>query len=402
MLARERVRLLPAERLGEGSVTGSREGRGVRRSERVVVGVLSAVFILAACTSGSGGAPPGAAATGLPTDQLQAALDATMEANDVPGAAAGVWTSEDSWVATVGEADLATGAPMEPGDIFPIRSVTKSMVVTLILQLAGRGKLSLGDLVGKFVVGVPNGNRITVRQLANMTSGLADYSKSPELGEALGEDLDRRWTDEELLAPVLKQPSNFRPGARFEYSNTNTILLGMIVEEVTGRSLGEELRARIFEPLGMEHTSYPADGVVPEPHPVGYQLDEEGTPQPVSVNMTALGPAGGVASTADDLHLWGQALADGRLITPELQRERLAGANAPGPDDPEYDGYAMGIGEIDGWWGHTGEGLGFEALVMSDPETNSTIVILMNLTGPEQHVPTELFREFTDILADGS
>jgi len=162
------------------------------------------------------------------------------------------------------------------------------------------------------------------------------------------------------------------------------------------------LRARIFEPLGMEHTSYPADGVVPEPHPVGYQLDEEGIPQPVSVNMTALGPAGGVAATADDLHLWGQALADGRLITPELQRERLAGANAPGPDDPEYDGYAMGIGEIDGWWGHTGEGLGFEALVMSDPETNSTIVILMNLTGPEQHVPTELFREFTDILADGS
>lgn len=323
-----------------------------------------------------------------------------MDTNGVPGAVVGVWTPEGTWVVASGEADLATALPMEPGDIFPIRSVTKSMVVTLILQLVSEGKLSLDDPLQRFVKGVPNGDRITVRQLANMTSGVADYTQSPALGERLGEDPDHLWTNEELLGLALDQPPSFEPGARFQYSNTNTILLGMIVEEVTGRSLGAELRTRIFEPLGMDHTSYPADGVVPDPHPVGYQLDEEGTPQPVTLNMTALGPAGGVASTLEDLRLWGEALASGALITPELQRERLAGPSVPGPDDPEYDGYAMGIGEVDGWWGHTGEGLGFEILVMSDPETGSTIVILMNLTGPEQHVPTELFREFASILAD--
>lgn len=373
----------------------------MRRSQRTAAGGAAlALFVLAACTSGSGGSPPDAPAEGLPANRLREALVGTMEANGVPGAVAWVWTPAGSWVEASGDADLATGTPMATSDIFPIRSVTKSMVVTLILQLTAEGKLKLDDPLERFVKGVPNSDRITVRQLANMTSGVADYSRNPGLGEVLSEDPEHVWTDEELLALALEQPPSFEPGARFEYSNTNTVLLGMIVEEVTGEPLGEALRTRIFEPLGMEHTSYPADGIVPEPHPVGYQLDEEGDPQPVSVNLTALGPAGGVASTAEDLRRWGLALADGSLITPELQRERLAGANEPGPDDPDYDAYALGIGTVDGWWGHTGEGLGFEVLVMSEPETGSTIVILMNLTGPEQHVPTELFREYTDILAD--
>ncbi len=373
----------------------------MRNAGRAAVGcVVLASAILSACTSGSGGAPPGASATELPADRLQAALDATMEANGVPGAVAGVWTPAGSWVEAAGQADQATGTAMETSDVFPIRSVTKSMVVTLILQLVAEGKLALEAPLERFVKGVPNGDRITVRQLADMTSGVADYSRNPGLGAALSDDPDHVWTTQELLALALEQPPSFEPGSRFEYSNTNTILLGMIVEEVTGEPLGRALRTRIFEPLGMEHTSYPADGVVPEPHPVGYQLDDGGEPQRVSVNLTALGPAGGVTSTAEDLSRWGDALASGALIPPELQRERLAGAKQPGPDDPDYDVYAMGIGEVDGWWGHTGEGLGFEVLVMSDPETGSTIVILMNLTGPERHVPAELFREYTAILAE--
>jgi D-alanyl-D-alanine carboxypeptidase len=148
----------------------------------------------------------------------------------------------------------------------------------------------------------------------------------------------------------------------------------------------------------MSQTSYPADGEVPDPHPTGYQLDDEGTAQPVSVNLTGLGPAGGVTSTVDDLRRYAEALFDGTLISKASLRQRMRNANPPGPQDPEYDAYGLGLGELNGWWGHTGEGLGFEALVMHDERSSRTVVILMNLTGPPEHVPTELFREHAEAL----
>lgn len=277
------------------------------------------------------------------------------------------------------------------------------MTTTLILQLVADGKLSLDDPVSKYVKGVPNGDEITIRELGSMTSGLADYTKDPAFQKLLIADLGRRWTDEELLSYALDAKPNFAPGTAFEYSNTNTVLLGQVVEKITGRYFAEGLRNGVFTPLGLDSTFYPDDGVVPNPTPIGYQLDSETNELvPVSLNMTALGPSGGAASTVYDLYFWGEALADGSLITPELQKERMAGARKPGENDPEYDAYGFGIGELDGWWGHTGEGLGFEALVMSDPKSGSTVVILMNLTGPPGHIPTELFREIVPILEPSS
>jgi D-alanyl-D-alanine carboxypeptidase len=109
--------------------------------------------------------------------QLATALDAAVKQYDLPGAAIGVWTPRGNWVVTTGYADLAARRPLRRNDRFGIRSVTKSFTVTVILQLVAKGRLRLDDKVGKYVSGVPNGHLITIRQLANMTSGLIDYSR---------------------------------------------------------------------------------------------------------------------------------------------------------------------------------------------------------------------------------
>jgi D-alanyl-D-alanine carboxypeptidase len=161
--------------------------------------------------------------------QLAAALDAAVKQYDLPGAAIGVWTPRGNWVITKGYADLAAKRPLRREDRFGIRSVTKSFTVTTILQLVASGKLGLDDKVGRYVSGVPNGHLITIRQLANMTSGLIDYSQTDDLFRLFVNDLDRRWTNEELLSFAFKQKPLFTPGSRYDYSNTNTVLLGVIV-----------------------------------------------------------------------------------------------------------------------------------------------------------------------------
>ncbi|MEX0832408.1 MAG: serine hydrolase domain-containing protein [Actinomycetota bacterium] len=368
------------------------------RSLRAVAALTLAALLLGACQSGVSRRSAPASTGALPVVDLQRRLEVFITAEGVPGAVVGVWSPEGEWIHPAGVADVESGTTMKPGDIFPIRSVTKSMTVTMIQQLVEEHELSLDDPISMYVKGVPNGDEITLRQLAGMTSGLADYSQSPEFGKALTKDPDAPRTVRELLSFALDEPPNFAPGARFEYSNTNTLLLGLVVERVTGDSYGDALEKRIFEPAGMTHTSYPADGEVPDPHPVGYQLDDEGEPQPVTVNLTALGPAGGVVSAVSDLGRYAKALFDGTLISRGSLKERMAHGRQPGPHDPEYDAYGLGLGELAGWWGHTGEGLGFEALVMHDLKTDRTVVILMNLTGTKQHVPTQLFRTYAFIL----
>ena len=138
-----------------------------------------------------------------------------------------------------------------------IGSVTKTFTVTAVLQLADQGKLGLDDSIAEFIDGVPLGDRITLRQLARMQSGLFNYSESPEFQQAVFADARRTFTPRELLNYALEQPNRFPPGEGFEYSNTNTVLLGLVVQKVSGQPLPDYIHDHILVPLGMSHTSFP-------------------------------------------------------------------------------------------------------------------------------------------------
>ena len=328
--------------------------------------------------------------------RLQAALDRALAKYKVPGAVVGVWTPAGRWTSATGLADVRAGRKVLLGDRFAIRSITKSYVVTMILQLEASGKLSLDDPVSRYVDGVPDGDRITLRELANMTSGLFNYTSDKTFLQALSADLARPWTTPQLLQFAFGHPVNFAPGAAYEYSNTNTLVLGEVVEKVTGKPWAQALQEMILDPLRLGSTLYRPGTEIPPPSVKGYVPGENGKPEEVAINSSGLGAAGGLASTLADLKRWGEALAEGTLLPADLQRERFVARKAT--NGPEYDRYGLGIGEIGGWWGHTGNALGFEACVFHQIKRNETIAILLNGSETDPDIPAHLFRKLVTIL----
>jgi D-alanyl-D-alanine carboxypeptidase len=334
-------------------------------------------------------------------DRLQSALEQVMAEYDVPGAAAGVWVpGEGSWTTAAGLADVERDVAATTDMTWPIRSITKSYTVTMLLQLADEGELSLDDTVGQYLDGITDGDRITLLELANMSSGNADYVNEEFLIDWQA-DPGKVYTLDELNSFVLDQPAQFAPGTEYLYTNANTNLLGAVIEEVTGQSYAEALDERILQPLGQTGTTYITD--VDDwnaPHPVGY-MPVDGVLTAQDENPSILGPAGSLFSTLDDGRVWAETLGTGALLKPETQALRQIGHQIP---KPPYDQYAVGMGETGGWWGHNGEGIGFTAATFHNPETGASIVVYMNEsdTPDHAHPADRTFRALAEVLADGA
>lgn len=327
------------------------------------------------------GLSPTLPAKALPSE-LAAKLDAASREGKAEASSSGaivaVQTPKGRWMKAYGEADPATGRAMSVDDTQRIGSVTKTFTGTLVLQLVQDGKVSLDDTIDKYVDGVPNGSTITIRDLITMTSGLASYTLNTDLQNKWFANPDAPWTPEQLLQASFALKPVFEPGAKFNYSNTNFILLGEVVQKVTGTSVESALHDRILTPLGLTGTTMPAgDAPLPDPHADGFSLqgtaDDDFTP----VNATDWNPtfawtAGQMTSTASDMLVWGRTIATGHdVLDRDAQLERLASAPAAG-------GYGDAFGCIGGWIGHTGEIPGYNTSVFYDTTSDTTVVVFTN------------------------
>jgi len=373
-----------------------------------VLTVLSSFLISSSCNSdGSSSLDPELA------ERLEQVLTENMEEFGIPGALVGVWIpGEGHLIIEEGISDIDNDEPIEKKDHVRIGSVTKSFTVTVILQLASEGMLSLDDPLEKFFPEIENSDA-TVRDLANMRSGIFNYTEDRDFVVSLLEDLLRKWAAQELVDAADSNLPYFDPGGGWHYSNTNTVVLGMIIEQVTGNFVGDEIYKRVIEPLGLGGTTYPTSPDIPEPFSRGYV---EFDPETGLMDVTFSDPSSSAASGAmisrlPDLRKWGEALGKGTLLKEEIQQERINSLAPivfdPCDDDdpdrpkrscPEYDKYGLGIGELSGWIGHTGEYIGYTSLVMFEPESGSVVVIIMNVFGVGEHVPTKVFREYAEIL----
>ncbi|OBF33555.1 serine hydrolase [Mycobacterium sp. ACS1612] len=309
--------------------------------------------------------------------RLDAAVDQAMVAAAVPGAIVGIWGPDGDYVRAFGVADKVTKAPMKADFYSRIGSVTKTFTVTALLQLADQGRLNLDDSIAEFVDGVPLGDRITLRQLARMQSGLFNYSGSPEFQQAIFADPHRAFTPRELLSYAFAQPNQFPAGQKFEYSNTNTVLLGLAVQKVSKEPLADYIRNHILTPLGLNHTSFPAGNDLPDPHAQGYTEGADGKEAVATDwNPSWAWAAGAMISTLDDMRAWSVALATGKLLTPQMQAQRLQTVGSPGM--PPQDGYGLGIFDLGGWIGHNGSLPGYQTVVVYLPEKQTSLVIMTN------------------------
>ncbi|MCX4692543.1 serine hydrolase [Streptomyces sp. NBC_01408] len=356
--------------------------------------------------SGAVGAVAGAAGAVPPVDgefaqltpavarELDEAVRKVMADAKVPGVMVSLSApGKGEYVRSFGVADKATGAAMEPGLYMRMGSETKTFTVTAMLELVDEGKVGLDDPIGKYVAGVPNGDRITLRELAGMRSGLFNYSQDEGFFKALTSDPRRQFTPQELLAYSFGHPVNFAPGAQFEYCNTNLILLGLVVEKASGVPLAEYIGREVVEPAGLRHTVFPFGAEFPSPHAHGYtnQTATGKTEDATDWNPSWGWAAGAMVSDLADLRTWAKVLATGELLTPATQAQRLK--TTPAGDLPDT-GYGLGIFDVDGWIGHNGSLPGYQSLTVYLPGPQATMVVLLNTDiAYEGSEPSSLFGE---------
>ncbi|MGV9454809.1 serine hydrolase domain-containing protein [Streptomyces sp. NPDC003635] len=299
------------------------------------------------------------------------AMRAAVEAG-VPGVTATARDHGRTWSATEGVGDLRTGKSRSARDRYRVGSITKTFVATVLLQLEAEGRLSLDDKVDRWLPGLVNGNghdgaRITLRQLLNHTSGIYNYTDDEDfvrtyfLKDGFLEHRYDRLPPEDLVARAMTHKPTFEPGTSWSYSNTNYVLAGMVIEKVTGHAYGDEVRARILDPLGMRATSVPGTRTgLPQPSSRGYSKLAE-TAEGKTYDVTKLSPtlayaAGEMISDSADLNRFYTALLKGRLLPAEQLKEMKTTVKVA---EIPNAGYGLGLIEREltcgtTVWGHGG------------------------------------------------
>ena len=318
---------------------------------------------------------------------LEQVIVQAFEELKVPGAIIGVFMEGyDPYTLTLGVSDLESKQPIGLNYKMRIGSITKTFTGTVLLQLVDEGKISLSDKLSEYFPDYPNGQNITIQMLGDMRSGLFNYTEDENFQEELLQDLTKPFTPEEVLAISMKHGPYFPPDSSTHYSNTNTVLLGLIIEKITGNPLQTEIQNRILDPLGMKETYFAVDTTFPEPHAHGYAYLDPTLEMPADV--TNQDPswgwsAGAMISTLSDLNLYSKNLATGQLISNKSQEDRLNWRSGftmtGGPWKGKNLKYGFGIASFDNAIGHNGGIPGFNSFMGYLPEKGASIIVLVNM-----------------------
>ncbi|MBE7098962.1 serine hydrolase domain-containing protein [Bacillus cereus] len=322
-----------------------------------------------------------------------------------PGILAKTSEGGKTWSYAAGVANLSSKKPMKTDFRFRIGSVTKTFTATVVLQLAEENRLNLDDSIEKWLPGVIQGNgyddkQITIRQLLNHTSGIAEYTRSKSFDLM---DTKKSYRAEELVKMGISMPPDFAPGKSWSYSNTGYVLLGILIEKVTGNSYAEEIENRIIEPLELSNTFLPGNSsVIPgTKHARGYiQLDGASEPKDVTYYNPSMGSsAGDMISTADDLNKFFSYLLGGKLLKEQQLKQMLTTVPT---GEAALGRYGLGIYETKlpngvSIWGHGGSIPGFVTFAGGTLGGKHTLAVNLNSLNAESPDPFKniLLAEFS-------
>lgn len=382
------------------------------RSPARLAALGAVAMLIVGPAAGAAASPAGGAASAhvsarfSPRIQRELALVVRNNMTDgrLPGVAVGVWVpGRGSFVRAFGIADRTTGAPVRVTDHVRIASITKTFTATAVLQLVDQGRIGLDDHLSTYVGGVDNGDRITVRQLLDMTAGVYDYTADDGFGKRFYANPARPFGPRQFFAILRRHKPVFAPGAAAMYSDSNYYLLGLILEKVTGQTAERVITDQIITPLGLRHTSFPTLTALPRPFASGYFGGLDGT-APLT-DATASNPgagwtAGGMVSTLGDLHRWARVLATGTLLSKQTQAARLTTVSFHNPG-PVRVGYGLGVFELDHFLGHNGAIVGYSSAMFYLPSKDATIVVWGNNSTNSTTPTTTIMFDLARVLFPG-
>jgi D-alanyl-D-alanine carboxypeptidase len=399
---------------------------GMTRSHRLLIPFVAALAVTPACAGRPAAVSPATTASTVRPDPrldstraaAQRLLDSLRVASGIPGLTLGIALPDGRTLSLAsGMSDTVQRRPMTPDDRLLQGSVGKTYVAAIAMQLVGEGKLDLDAKVSRYLGDlpwwsrVPNAADVTVRQLLTHTSGIVRYEFDPVATERLRREPMRVWSFEDRLSVLFDKPAPFAAGQGWEYSDTNFILVGMIIERLTGMEYYEALRRRVLVPLALANT-IPSDRAELAGVANGYagtKNDLGGYDASVvsrgagagAVSRLAVNPqfewtGGGIASTSEDLARWGKLLYEGRVVDTSLVRRMVAEA-VPAKLGPNVK-YGFGVivrqtplGES---WGHSGFFPGYATELMYFPSSRVAVAVQANRTDP---YPRGLARFLVDV-----
>jgi CubicO group peptidase (beta-lactamase class C family) len=291
------------------------------------------------------------------------------------------------WAGGFGSADLAKRIPATAQTVYQIGSITKTFTAALVMQLVQEGQLGLSEHIGQFVHDLPWGQRVTIAELLDHTSGIVDYINAalPMPGANCwapsGSDARcPRLAPAQVVAWLAHHPLLFTPGTQFAYSNSGYYLLGLVIEQVTGQSYSSYLQSRVLRPLGLSHTGVCPDEMGPPARAVGY------TGRPfIAVGTVPAArdyfSAGELCSTVGDLTKWIADLASGRVVSPRTYEEMATPAQVVGGPTPYGYGLMLDISPLDDQpaVGHGGDTTGFMCQVLHFSHLDLNVAICSNV-----------------------
>lgn len=362
-----------------------------RRHALQLTGLSGLDLIAPALLAGCGGtdvlAPPK-----VLTQEVKAQLEAASDSVFAQVAPTGMIAlisveGEGDYYIRRGVSNRLTGVTMNEENYFRIGSNTKTLTGAAVLILADEGKINLDTPIASYLpeYNIPNGDRITVRMLGNMTSGLFNYSDDELFLEpffASGYSL--AYTPQQLLVTAFSHPPYFLPGpgAPHRYCNTDIVLLGLLMEKVAGKSAKQVIDEKVIQPMGLTHTYWPDSGALAAPYTHGYSIqDDSGRLMDVSTWNPSWGYTAGVlVSTFADMKVWARAVADGSLLSERARAERFKWVD---------DHYGFCVMKAGNWIGHPGTIFGYNSHVFFHTGKKISFVILVNQAIPD--VPVEYF-----------
>jgi D-alanyl-D-alanine carboxypeptidase len=318
--------------------------------------------------------------------QIDAYLTAQMNKYHIPGLSLAV-VREGRIVLRKGYglANVELSVPATAESVYKIGSVTKNFTAAAVMILAEEGKITLDEKIARYLADVPNvPGAVTVRELLSHTSGIVDYTEIP--GSARFARLDR--LPKEVVKPALEAALRFIPGEKYEYSNTNYILLGMIIERASGKAYGQFLAERIFQPLQMTDTRVDNLVAIVKNRAAGYNWWQDAIHNGEYGSPSNKWSSGGIVSSVTDLAKWDAALRTGKILKPEIVQMMLAPARLTGGQEVGYGlGNELFLDRGHRVGGHNGEIFGFNSSFSRYLDDDLTVILLCNLGD----VPGEVF-----------
>ena len=363
------------------------EGRGTRgllgMNRLTTAAALAALAAMVAPGLAQAGAPAGST-TGRALDR---ALDRIVAARGgPPGLSVVIRRGRRQDFRRRGFADVRTGRRPTANDHMRIASMAKAYSGAVALALVERGRLGLDDTIGERLPGVlPRASDVTLRQALRHTGGLPDYIRSPAFIERLTRDPAAYISPQELVEFVRDEPLRFRPGSRYEYSDTDNIVVGLMAEAVTGRPYEELLARYVYRPLRLRRTSLPRTVRMPRPYLHGYELAPGEAPEDVSeqINPAGAWASGGIVSTPNEVGRFFRAYVGGRLFGRARRRQQrrfVAGSSSPPGPGRNASGlglfrYRTRCGTV---YGHTGSFPGYRLFAASSADGRRSVVFSVN------------------------